>query len=70
MSTKTKPRPHAPLDPLQRYTIEEAASYLRIHRCTLYNDIAAGLISTIKDRKRRFVPGAEIARRSTIVTAG
>ncbi len=60
--------PLPPLDLLQRYDLEEAARYLRISRATLYNDIAAGLIATIKDRKRRFVPGAEIARRSA--TAG
>src|ERR1700692_4400032 len=65
----TKPSPLAPLDPLQRYTIAEAASYLRIHRCTLYVDIAAGRIAPFMDRKRRFVPGSEIARRSAISDA-
>lgn len=60
----TKSPPQAPLDPKQRYDLDEAARYLRISRSTLYNDIAAGLIFTIKERKRRFVPGAEIARRS------
>jgi hypothetical protein len=62
----TKSPPLAPLDLLQRYDLDEAARYLRISRATLYNDIAAGLIVTIKDRKRRFVPGAEIARRSAM----
>jgi excisionase family DNA binding protein len=62
MSTKSSPLP--PLDPLQRYTIDETARYLRISRATIYADISAGLITTIKDRKRRFVPGAEIQRRS------
>jgi excisionase family DNA binding protein len=65
----TKPPPLAPLDTQQRYDLDEAARYLRISRSTLYNDIAAGLIATIKDRKRRFIPGAEIARRSTVVVA-
>jgi excisionase family DNA binding protein len=63
---KTQRIPLPPLDVLQRYTINEAAGYLRISRATLYTDIAAGLIATIKDRKRRLVPGSEIARRSTI----
>jgi excisionase family DNA binding protein len=53
-----------PLDPLQRYTTVEAARYLRISRASLYNDIAEGLITTIKDRSRRLVPGTEIVRRS------
>lgn len=55
-----------PLDEQQRYTIPEAAKYLRVSRATIYNDIAAGLLATIKDRKRRFVPGSEIARRSRV----
>jgi excisionase family DNA binding protein len=63
----TKFPPLTPLDPQQRYDLDEAARYLRISRSTLYNDISAGLIATIKDRKRRFVPGAEIARRSAAV---
>ena len=66
---KQSPSPLPPLDTQQRYDLDEAARYLRISRSTLYNDIAAGLITTIKDRKRRFVPGAEIARRSTVVAA-
>jgi excisionase family DNA binding protein len=63
----TKPPPLAPLDTQQRYDLDEAARYLRISRSTLYNDIAAGLIASIKDRKRRFIPGVEIARRSAAV---
>ena len=63
MSKKAQ-SPLAALDTKQRFTVEETARYLRISRATVYKDIAAGLITTIKDRKRRFVPGAEIARRS------
>jgi excisionase family DNA binding protein len=63
MSTRQSPG-LAPLDPLQRYNVDEACAYLRVSRGTLYNDINAGLIATIKDRSRRFVPGAEIQRRS------
>ena len=51
-----------PLDLVQRYTINEAADYLRISRAHLYEHIGAGEIGTIKDGTRRFVPGTEIAR--------
>lgn len=63
------PAPLAPLDPAQRYTIDEAARYLRVSRATLYNDIDSGRLTTIKDRARRFVPGSEIARRSRVESA-
>jgi len=64
-----KPRPELPpLDQAQRYTIDEAIAYLRSSRKTLYNDIAAGLLATIKEGKRRYVPGSEIARRSRVTT--
>ena len=55
-----------PLDVKQRYDIPEAARYLRVSRATIYNDIAAGLLATIKDGGRRFVPGTEIARKSAL----
>jgi hypothetical protein len=66
MSTTKSPlhRPH--FDPQLRYDIPDTCALLSISRSTLYNDIAAGLIATIKDRKRRFVPGSEIARRSAV----
>lgn len=54
----------SPLDERQRYTVPEACAYLRQSRAKLYNDIAAGLISTIQDGARRYVPGTEIVRRS------
>jgi hypothetical protein len=53
-----------PIDLLQRYDVVEAAQYLRISRAKLYNDVAAGLIAVIKDGKRTFVHGSELARRS------
>lgn len=55
-----------PLDPLRRYAIEAAKEYLGISRARLYEKIAAGEIATIKDGKRTFVPGKEIARLSTV----
>ena len=54
----------APLDPSQRYSIPETASYLRICRAQVYKNIAAGQLRVIKDGKRTFVPGSEIAARS------
>ena len=60
------PEPLGPLDPLRRYTVEDAMRYLGISRFTLYADIRENRIQTIKDRKRRFVPGSEIARLSRV----
>ena len=59
-------RPVSPLDPLQRYTVEEAIAYLRSSRKTLFDDIRTGRILTIKEGRRRFIPGSEIARRSRL----
>ena len=53
-----------PLDPAQRYSIDEANAYLRQSRAKTYKDIAAGKLRTILDGKRRYVPGTEIAARS------
>ena len=74
MARKTRneppaPPPLPPLDPAQRYTLEEAARYLRISETTLFRDMQAGVINTIKDRSRRFVPGSEIIRRSSLSAA-
>ncbi len=55
-----------PLDPQQRYTVEEAIAYLRTSRATLYGLINSGAIKTISEGKRRFVPGSEIVRRSSV----
>jgi excisionase family DNA binding protein len=60
-----KSRPVLPaLDTSQRYTPEESAAYLRVSRWTVFNDIKAGRLQSIKEGKRRFIPGSEIARRS------
>lgn len=53
-----------PLDPLQRYTIPEAAAYLRQSRSKTYEDIASGRLETIKDGRRRYVTGRGIVARS------
>ncbi|MGB7216519.1 MAG: helix-turn-helix domain-containing protein [Gammaproteobacteria bacterium] len=55
---------HLPLlDPRQRYTIDEAARYLRVSRAYLYRLISSGEIRTIVDGRRRYVPGSAIAAR-------
>jgi hypothetical protein len=65
-----KPRPVLPpLDERQRYSIEESILYLRSSRKTLFDDIKNGRLATIKEGKRRFVPGSEIARRSRLASA-
>jgi len=60
----------SPLDPAQRYSIDEAIAYLRSSRKTAYDDIREGRLATIKEGKRRFVPGSEIARRSRLPSNG
>lgn len=52
------------LDPLQRYTVEEAIAYLRSSRRTIYRDIGDGRLTIIKEGRRTYVPGSEIVRRS------
>jgi excisionase family DNA binding protein len=53
-----------PLDPLQRYTVPEASAYLRQSKSKTYQDIANGVLSVLKDGRRTYVPGSEIAARS------
>jgi excisionase family DNA binding protein len=55
----------APLDILQRYTINEANAYLRQSRSKTYKDIQAGKLAVIKDGRRTYVSGAVIASRCT-----
>ena len=65
MSAKCE-APLPPLDPAQRYTIPEATRYLRTSHQTIYNLINAGELATIKEGRRRFVPGSEIVKRSSL----
>jgi len=60
------PQPLGPIDPNRRYPVEDALKLLGYSRFTLYLDIKEGRIQTIKDRRRRFVPGSEIIRRSSL----
>ena len=59
----------APLDINQRYTLAEAAQYLRQSRSKTYSDIQAGTLAVIKDGRRRYVPGHSIAARSCVENA-
>lgn len=56
--------PKRTLDTLQRYSIPEAKDFLRISRSSLYLLIESGNVFTIKEGKRIFIPGSEIARLS------
>ena len=56
-----------PLDPQQRYTIEETNRYLRQSRAKTYKDISSGLLKVIKDGRRTYISGAEIISRSQVV---
>jgi hypothetical protein len=55
-----------PVDVAQRYTIVEAIGYLRISHASVYKEINAGRIKVLKQGKRTFVPGSEIARLSRL----
>lgn len=54
------------LDLLRRYSVMEAMAYLGISRKHFYDKIAAGELKVIKDGRRTFVSGAEIARLSRV----
>lgn len=58
--------PLPPLDSSQRYTVEEAARYLRTSRWTVFQMLRHGHITRIKFGRRTFIPGSEIARLSAI----
>lgn len=58
-----------PVDVAQRYTIAEAISYLRTSHASMYKEINAGRIKVLKQGKRTFVPGSEIARLSRLENA-
>lgn len=58
-----------PLDTVQRYTPEEAAAYLRKSRKSVFDDIRLKRLRSIKEGKRRYVPGTEIARLSALPAA-
>jgi len=62
-------QPLIPLDPAQRYTINETNSYLRQSRGKTYKDIKEGKLAYIKDGRRTYIPGAAILARSSLDAA-
>lgn len=56
----------APLDENRRYDIPLAAAYLGISRAKLYEKLAAGELQKLKDGRRTYIPGSEIARVSRV----
>lgn len=56
--------PPRALDPAQRYSILESLALLRTSRKTLYQLIGRGELRVIKQGRRTYVPGSEIARLS------
>jgi excisionase family DNA binding protein len=63
MSDRRTPLP--PIDPQQRYTIDETCAYLRQSRAKTYQDIKAGRLPIMKDGTRSYVNGRAIISRST-----
>lgn len=65
-----QPKPAPKLDPPlivdlnQRYTIEESLACLRISRGRLYAKVKDGEITLIKDGRRSYLAGRELARLS------
>jgi excisionase family DNA binding protein len=63
-----EPAPVPKLDKLQRYSVPEALALLRTSRRSLYQLIAAGRIRPIKQGRRTFISGAQIAKLSQVPT--
>ena len=66
MSKRRELIPLPPLDPYQRYTIEETSDYLRTSRARDYVKIAAGELAILKDGRRTYVPGTSIIALSRV----
>lgn len=58
--------PAIPLDLHQRHTIDETCEYLRLARAHVYKKIKAGELRILKDGRRTYVPGTEIAAQSRL----
>jgi excisionase family DNA binding protein len=55
-----------PVDVNSRYTVDEAVALLRSSRPTIYHMIAAKKLCVLRDGRRVYVPGSEIARLSQL----
>jgi len=59
-----QPRPTDPVNPSCRYDVDTAMAYLGISRSRFYAKVRAGELAIVRDGRRTFVCGAEIARLS------
>lgn len=57
----TDPRAGIPVE-LLTFGVSEFAAIRRVSRSTVYEDIAAGRLRTIKQGRRRLIPGSEVIR--------
>lgn len=65
--SKTNERSALPeFDPRLRYPVELAAAFLHASRAHVFKRIKAGEIRVIRDGRRCYVPGSEIARLSSV----
>jgi hypothetical protein len=53
-------------DPRLRFDIPNAVNLLGYSRAKLYQEIKSGSIRIIRDGRRVFIPGSEIARKSSL----
>lgn len=60
------PAPLPQLEPLRRYDIPTTLALLGISRRHFYQSVKAGRIKMVKDGRRSFCPGSEIARLSQV----
>jgi Helix-turn-helix domain len=54
---------NSPFDPQLRYTISEAAAYLKTSRMSIYKMLHSGDLEGIKEDSRTFITGRSIAAR-------
>ena len=55
-----------PLDPNQRYSVEECNAYLRQSRAKTWRDVKEGKLPVIRDGRRTYIPGSAILERSRV----
>ena len=57
------PKPIPPFDAQLRFTVSEAAAYLKTSRMTIYKLLHSGDLEGIKEESRTFITGRSIAAR-------
>jgi hypothetical protein len=60
------PAPLPAIDKVQRYTVEESLRYLRTSRASFYAAVKQRRINLIKEGRRSYVSGAQIAKLSCV----